>query len=106
MPAKIKIEFCTSCGSQEIKVTGNNYYCPECDVTFKVTTQGTKVIDSNPLGKEKSRIDALEEDVAGLKENKPPGPEPAEPTEPTEPVEPAAGAEDDDEQDGFISFES
>lgn len=106
MPAKIKIEFCTSCGSQDIKVTGNNYYCSDCDVTFKVTKAGTKVVDSNPLGKETSRINALEEDVAGLKSEKKPGSEPAATTGPAQPAQPAAGAEDEDEeQDGFITFE-
>ena len=78
MPAKIKIEFCTSCGSQAIEVTGNKYYCPDCDVTYKVTTQGTKIVDANPLGKEKARVDQLEQDVAELKGNKEPGAEPAE----------------------------
>ena len=106
MPPKIKIEFCTSCGSQDIKVTGNSFYCPDCDVTYKVTAQGTKVVESNPLGKEKARVDQLEQDVAELKGQKEPGPEP---------IEPAAGAEDevhvdededDPEQQGFISIES
>lgn len=105
MPAKIKIEFCTSCGSQDIKVTGNNFYCSDCDVTFKVTTQGTKVIDGNPLSKEKDRIDQLEQDVADLKGNQEPGSE--HPPKPAEPAEPAAGGEDEDEpeQDGFITVE-
>ena len=104
MPAKIKIEFCTSCGSQDIKVTGNTYYCPDCDITYKVTAQGTKVVDANPLGKEKARVDQLEQDVAELKGTKTqaaaaePGPGP---------IEPAAGGDDEDEsdQDGFISIE-
>ena len=93
MPSKIKIEFCTSCGSQDIKVTGNKYYCPDCDITYIVTTQGTKVIDSNPLGKEKDRIDRLEDDVAQLK-----GQKPAEPEVPET-------DEDKPEQDGFITIE-
>ncbi|MBA7523272.1 hypothetical protein ES705_15395 [subsurface metagenome] len=100
MPAKIKIEFCTSCGSQDIKVTGNIFYCPDCDITYKVTTQGTKVIDSNPLGKEKARLDQVIQDVAEIKGQKPPGPDPAEP------AEPAADGEDEDEPEprGFISW--
>ena len=107
MPPKIKIEFCTFCGSQEIEVTGNKYYCPNCDVTYKVTTQGTKVVDSNPLGKEKARVDQLEQDVAELKGNKEPGPGPADPADPKPgPIEPAAGGEDEDEseQDGFVTW--
>lgn len=100
MPAKIKIEFCTSCGSQDIKVTGNSYYCPDCDITYKVTTQGTKVIDKNPLGKEKARMDQMEEDIAELKETKEPG------TGPAEPAEPAASEDDEDESepDGFVTW--
>ena len=108
MAAKIKIEFCTSCGSQEIKVTGNNYYCSVCDVTFKVTTQGTKVVETDPLGKQNARLDSIQEDVEKLKGEKKPGSEPAattEPAQPVEPVEPAADDEDEDEQDGFISIE-
>ena len=105
MPAKIKIEFCTSCGSQNIKVTGNTYYCPDCDITYKVTTQGTKVIDSNPLGKEKARLDQCEQDIAELKGQKEPGPaEPAESAESAEPQEPAAD-EEESEPDGFITIE-
>jgi len=102
MPPKIKIEFCTSCGSQDIKVTGNTYYCPDCDISYKVTTQGTKVVDANPLGKEKARVDQLEQDVAELKGTK----TQAEPK--PGPIEPATVIEDDDEseQDGFISIEA
>ena len=104
-PKKIKIEFCTSCGSQDIKVTGNTYYCPDCDITYKVTAQGTKVIDSNPLGKEKDRIDKCEQDIAELKGQKPA--EPAEPAKPAEPAEPQVPAADkhDPGQDGFITIE-
>jgi len=103
MPAKVKIEFCTSCGSQDVKVTGNTFYCPDCDITYKVTTQGTKVIDSNPLGKEKARLDQLEGDVAELKGQKVPAvPE----SDPIELAEPAPDEDEDDpEQDGFISIE-
>jgi len=103
-PPKIKIEFCTSCGSQDIKVTGNSYYCPDCDINYKVTTQGTKIIDSNPLGKQNARMDQLEQDVAELKGTKEPGPGPAGPAEP---AEPASTSEDEaeDEPDGFISIE-
>jgi hypothetical protein len=112
MPPKIKIEFCTSCGSQDIKVTGNTYYCPDCDINYKVTTQGTKVVDTNPLGKEKARVDQLEQDVAELKGNKEPGAEPAEKGIATEAGDKAesraAGGEDDEddpEQQGFITIE-
>ncbi len=100
-PTKIKIEFCTSCGSQDIKVTGNTFYCPDCDITYKVTAEGTKVIDSNPLGKEKARLDQCEQDIAELKGQKEPEPEPPEPAEQPEPTE----DEDEPESDGFITVE-
>jgi len=104
MPAKIKIEFCTSCGSKDIEVNGNRYYCPDCDITYQVTKLGTKVVDSNPRGKEKARLDQCEQDIAELKGQKPA--KPAEPAEPVEPVEPAAASEDEDEseKDGFITW--
>lgn len=98
-PAKIKIEFCTSCGSQEIQVTGNSYYCPDCDVTYKVTTQGTKVIDSNPLGKEKTRLDQVEKDVAALKGKQEPGSEPAEPATDSDDV--SAHVDENKDEDGL-----
>lgn len=111
MAKSIKIEFCTSCGSQDIKVTGNSFYCPDCDISYKITAQGTKVIDSNPLGKEKARLDQMEKDVAELKGQKEPGPEPAEEkgiaTEAGDKAESrAAGVEDEDEsdQDGFVTW--
>jgi len=102
MPAKIKIEFCTSCGSKDIEVTGQNYYCPECDVTYKVTEAGTKVVDTNPLGKQNTRLAQVEKDVAQLKSGKPA--EPAEPAEQTPDSEDKDEDEDDDEPDGFINW--
>jgi len=102
MPAKIKIEFCTSCGSKDIEVTGQNYYCPECDVTYKVTEAGTKVVDTNPLGKTNTRLAQVEKDVAQLKSGKPA--EPAEPAEQTPDSEDKDEDEDDDEPDGFINW--
>ncbi len=103
-PTKIKIEFCTSCGSQDIKVTGNTFYCPDCDITYKVTAQGTKVIDSNPLGEEKARLDQCEQDIAELKEQKEPGPDPIEPDAGGDDT--SAHVDDDEpEPDGFITVE-
>lgn len=103
-PTKIKIEHCTSCGSTNIKVDGNQYYCPDCDKTAKVTEQGTKVIDKNPLGREKARIDQLEDDVAELKGEKNPGPDPAEPNDQFIEEHPEPTAIDEEEQDGFITW--
>lgn len=102
MPPKIKIEFCTSCGSKEIEVTGQKFYCPVCDVTYKVTEAGTKVVDTNPLGKQNNRLDQVEKDVAVLKGQKPA--EPAEPVEPAPDPENKDEDEDKDEQDGFVNW--
>lgn len=104
MPAKIKIEFCTSCGSKEIEVNGQKFYCPDCDVTYKVTEAGTKVVDTNPLGKQNTRLDQVEKDVSELK-----GQNPAEPDQPAEPVQPAAPESDnengdEEESDGFVTW--
>ena len=102
MPSKIKIEFCTSCGSKEIQVSGQQYYCQDCDVTYKVTEAGTKVVDTNPLGKEKARLDQIEKDVADLK-----GKKPAEQQSPQapEPDSSVIEKEEDEEPEGFITVE-
>lgn len=106
MPTKIKIEHCTCCGSTNIEVDGNQYYCPECDKTAKVTAaHGTKVIDRHPLGKEKARIDQLEDDVAELKGTKEPAEEKGIATEAGDKAESRAIiGEDEDEQDGFVTW--
>lgn len=108
MPSKIKIEFCPSCGSKEIEVTGQKFYCPDCDVTYKVTEAGTKVVDTNPLGKTNTRLDQVEKDVADLKGQKPVEPDPpdSEPGGETDLSVPKPGGEDEDEdeQDGFVNW--
>lgn len=102
MTKAIKIEHCTSCGSKNIKVDGNQYYCPDCDKTAKVTEQGTKVIDKNPLGKEKARIDQLEDDVAELKGHKEPEPDPIEPG--PGPAEPKSSDDEDTDPKPFVTW--
>ena len=103
MPPKIKIEFCTCCGSKEIEVTGQKYYCSVCDVTYNVTEAGTKVVDANPLGKQNARLDNIEKDVADLKGQKPADQDPTDPPAP----DPENKDEDEDEgePDGFITIE-
>lgn len=86
-----KFEFCTSCGSDDIRVTGNQFYCFECDVTYEVTPRGTKIVATNPPKEQvdeiNHRIDDLEKDVDELLNNKP------------------GDDEDDEEPHGFIWFE-
>ena len=101
MPPKIKIEFCTSCGSKEIEVTGQKFYCSDCDVTYKVTEAGTKVVDANPLGKQNARLDQAEKDIAELKGQKPAETDPALSSPKSEKKD---EDEDEEEPDGFISW--
>lgn len=106
MPPKIKIEFCTSCGSKEIEVTGQKFYCPNCDVTYKVTEAGTKVVDTNPLAKQQNRLDQVEKDIAELKGPKPAEPAPAAPKPDSEDDVNSHGDknQDEEDQDGFINW--
>lgn len=64
-----KFTFCTSCGSDDIQVTGNQFYCGDCDVTYEVTPRGTKVVATNPvqiINDLEARVEQLEQDVDGL----------------------------------------
>ncbi len=68
-PDVSKFEFCTSCGSDDIQVTGNQFYCGECDVTYEVTPRGTKVVAANPMqivNDLENRVEQLEHSVDGL----------------------------------------
>lgn len=101
----IKVEHCPSCKTEDIKkLKGNKFYCPECDATFKIEGEQQKVADTNPLGKEKARIDQLEDDVAELKGQREPGPKPAKPT--TGGDDDKNKDEDEEEPDGigFITW--
>lgn len=102
MPPKIEIKFCTSCGSKDIEVTGQKYYCPDCDVTYKVTEAGTKVVETNPLGKQEARLSQAEKDIAELKGQKPAEPAPDDTVASEDDHD---GENEDEEQDGFITFE-
>ncbi len=63
-------EFCTSCGSDDIQVTGNQFYCGDCDVTYEVTPRGTKVVSTNPVPTDlENRVEQLENDVDELSAN-------------------------------------
>ncbi|MBA7537526.1 hypothetical protein ES705_29795 [subsurface metagenome] len=71
-PDVSKFEFCTSCGSDDIRVNGNQFYCFECDVNYEVTPKGTKVVSMNPVQEVtdlKNRVEQLENDVDDLNGN-------------------------------------
>lgn len=59
-----KFAHCTSCGSDDIRVSGNQFHCFDCDVVYEVTPKGTKVVEANPV----QIVDALEERVEHLEE--------------------------------------
>jgi hypothetical protein len=63
----MEIKVCPSCGSSEIEVAGNKVHCKACDVTFKITPDGAKVDDLDPLGKDRERISKLEQEVNAIK---------------------------------------
>ncbi|HUS71932.1 MAG TPA: hypothetical protein VMY06_02615 [Sedimentisphaerales bacterium] len=65
MPAKIK--HCTSCGSDQIVVAGQKFLCRPCNIVYEVTDTGTKVLDTDPLGKQEQRLSQAEQDIADLK---------------------------------------
>lgn len=67
-----RFEFCASCGSDDIQVTGNQFYCGDCDVTYEVTSRGTKVVATNPFKNVddlENRVGQLERDIDKLNNN-------------------------------------
>jgi len=100
MSEETKIEFCSSCGSKEIEVTGKKYYCPVCDVTYTVTKEGTKPTDTNPLGKTNDRLDKVEGAVKDL-QNKPAVVD----LQPADQQNQEIPSDDDEEPQGFIRVE-
>ena len=63
----MEIKVCPSCGSTEIEVAGNKVHCKACDVTFKITPDGARVDNLDPLSKDRERINKLEQEVEGIK---------------------------------------
>lgn len=103
MPEQIKIEKCTSCGSDQIVVAGNKFLCRPCNIVYEVTDTGTKVLDTNPLDKFQRRLANAENAIAAVKKFVEDGDGSVEDPEP-EP-EPDPNQEDEPEEDGFIIFE-
>ena len=79
----MEIKVCPSCGSPEIEVDGNKVHCKACDVTFRITPDGAKVDNLDPLSKDRERLDKIEQDVKEIKNRGPHGqaPEANEETE-------------------------
>jgi hypothetical protein len=65
MPTEIVV--CPSCSSSEIEVAGNKVHCKFCDITFKITLEGAKVDNLDPLDQDRKRIDKLEQEVESMK---------------------------------------
>jgi hypothetical protein len=99
MPTEIKV--CPSCGSAEIEVAVNKVHCKACDVTYKITPEGAKVDNLDPLDQDRKRISALEQEVQGLKAGAAHGPQSEEAED--EPLENQAGGfsiDNDDKPEG------
>jgi len=98
----MEIKLCPSCGSAEIEVAGNKVHCKACDVTFKITPDGARVDNLDPLDQDRKRISALEQEIQGLKTGATRGPDEDEEIE-DEPLEKQAGGIniiDDDKPEG------
>jgi len=111
MPAEIK--YCTSCGSDHVEVAGNKFLCRVCNIVYEVTDTGTKVVETDPLGKHEQRLSKAERDIADLKKEQQGGNKTVEAPDPfgggpvDRPVETETDdetEEDETEEDGFVSW--
>ena len=111
MSEQIKIEKCTSCGSDQIVVAGNKFLCRPCNVVYEVTDTGTKVLDANPLDALEQRFGKAELAIKKILEQQQGGGESESQPDDQEFVEdhPEPTAMDENEpeteEDGFIIFE-
>jgi hypothetical protein len=111
MSEQIKIDKCTSCGSDQIVVAGNKFLCRPCNIVYEVTDTGTKVLEANPLDEHEQRLANAVRDIAALKKAVQGGeiveqPAPDDDKFIEDHPEPTAMDEDGpDEEDGFIIFE-
>lgn len=66
------IEFCVNCGSGDIEIKGDRYYCRTCDVLYEFTGKGIKPVKLNLLsegiGNLESRIEQIEQNVRDIDE--------------------------------------
>jgi len=71
----VKTEFCPSCGSDDIRqVTGNQFYCGDCELTYEMTPEGAKVVKGNPgnpanFSDLEARVEQLENNVDEINDN-------------------------------------
>lgn len=107
MPSQIKLEKCTNCGSDQIEVAGNKFFCRVCNIVFEVTDTGTKVLDANPLDKFEQRQTRLERAFEALERAGQGGDEPDHVDQVDTPdlQEGLHNDEDETEENGFIVFE-
>lgn len=66
----MSIKNCPSCGSSEIEVAGNKVHCTGCDVTYRITEDGARVDNLDPLSKDRERLSKVEQDIEELKRGK------------------------------------
>lgn len=105
----VQIKHCTSCGSDQIEVAGSKYLCRPCNIVYEVKDTGTKVLDTDPLGKHEQRLSQAEQDIEDLKKQGGGEPEPTESLtdqhdqEPNEP-DPAEAEEPETEETGFVEW--
>jgi len=68
-----KFKFCAKCSSENIDITGNKYYCHQCDVLYEFTAEGIIPIELGPLSEEykylKSQLENNESKIDELDEN-------------------------------------
>ena len=53
-----KFEFCAKCGSPNIDVTGDKYYCHKCDVLYEFSAGGVIAIKLEPLSEDYEEVKA------------------------------------------------
>lgn len=54
-----KFKFCAKCGSENIDVTGNKYYCHKCDVLYEFSAGGVMAVKLEPLSEDFEEMKSL-----------------------------------------------
>jgi len=70
--SETEIEFCLNCGSGNIEIKDNGYYCQGCDALFEFSGNGVRVVKLNPVANGiddlESRLDQVEQDIQDIDE--------------------------------------